>query len=131
MPGALAAICPVIVVVSGGHIGGGALVFLLPCAAAGAGRVDCEVRASRAPGRRSDVMTVIGVKVKPNARVSRLDKLEDGTWLAEVKAPPIDGRANVELIGLVAKHFGRRKAQVSVKSGASGRRKLVEIDDVD
>ena len=69
-------------------------------------------------------MTVIGVKVNPNARVSRLHELEDGTWLAEVKAPPIDGRANEELIGLVARHFGRRRAQVSVKSGASGRRKV-------
>jgi uncharacterized protein len=69
------------------------------------------------------------VKVKPNARVCGLEELADGTWLARIKAPPIDGRANEELVALVAEHFALRKAQVSIKSGASGRMKLVEIED--
>lgn len=67
------------------------------------------------------------VKVKPNARVSELEQLEDGTWLARVKAPPVDGKANAELIALIARHFGVTKGQISVKSGASGRLKLIEI----
>lgn len=72
--------------------------------------------------------TVIQVKVKPNARVSTLVQVEDGTWLARVKSPPVDGKANEELIALVARHFRCRKAAVSIKSGGSGRTKLVKIE---
>lgn len=73
-------------------------------------------------------MRRIQVKVKPNARKSLLEALDDGTWLAHLKSPPVEGRANEELIALVAAHFGARKAQVTIKSGAAGRRKLVQID---
>ena len=69
------------------------------------------------------------VKVKPGSRVDELTQLEDGTWLARVKAPPVDGKANAAVIGLIATHFGLRKAQVTLRSGASGRLKLFQIDD--
>ena len=68
------------------------------------------------------------IKVKPNARVSALEQAPDGTWLAQLKAPPVDGKANEELIALLARHFGCRRADVSIRSGASGRMKLVRID---
>ena len=74
-------------------------------------------------------MQRIQVKVKPNTAQSRLEPQEDGGWLARLKSPPIDGKANLELMALVARHFGVRKAQVRIKAGASGRSKLVEIDD--
>jgi uncharacterized protein (TIGR00251 family) len=72
--------------------------------------------------------TVIQVKVKPNARVSVLEPTEAGGWLARLKSPPVDGRANAELIALVARHFECPKSAVSIKSGASGRMKLVRIE---
>ena len=72
--------------------------------------------------------TVIQVRVKPNSRVSTLVQSEDGTWLAQLKSPPVDGRANAELVELIAAHFKCRKADVSIKSGASGRMKLVKIE---
>ena len=67
------------------------------------------------------------VKVKPNARQSVLEQQPDGSWRAELKAPPVDGKANAELIALVARQFGLRKSQVKIKSGAGGRMKLVEL----
>lgn len=69
------------------------------------------------------------VKVKPGSRVDELVQLEDGSWQARVKAPPVDGKANAAVIGLIATHFGLRKAQVTLRSGASGRLKLFQIDD--
>jgi uncharacterized protein len=72
---------------------------------------------------------VLELKVKPNARVSQLVPQPDGTWLAQLKAAPVDGKANAELISLIAAHFGCRKAQVSIRAGAGGRRKLVKIDN--
>jgi uncharacterized protein len=73
-------------------------------------------------------MPVILVKVKPNTRESSLE-LVDGEWHARLKSPPVDGKANQELVALIAKAFGCPKSQVSIKSGASGRIKRVEIED--
>ena len=70
---------------------------------------------------------VIQVRVKPNSRASALEEQEDGTWLAQIKSPPVDGKANEELIALIAKHFECRKSDVSIKSGGSGRVKLIRI----
>ena len=73
-------------------------------------------------------MKTLQVKVKPNARSSSLDEA-DGVWLAQLKSPPVDGKANAELIALIAEKFGCRKAQVTIKAGAGGRMKLVRIED--
>ena len=70
---------------------------------------------------------VIVVKVKPGARTSVLVQEPDGSWMAQLKSPPVEGRANDELVMLVARHFGCRKADVSIKSGASGRLKRVVV----
>jgi uncharacterized protein len=72
---------------------------------------------------------IIAVKVKPNARLSQLTEQQDGSWLAQLKSPPVDGKANAELIALVADRFGCRKAQVSIRAGSGGRRKLVKVGD--
>jgi uncharacterized protein len=74
-------------------------------------------------------LKIIQVKVKPNARTALLVAQDDGTWLAHIAAAPIDGQANTALITLVAEHFGVRRAQVRIKTGSSGRIKLLQIDD--
>ena len=70
---------------------------------------------------------IIRVKVTARARVSSLAQAPDGTWVAKIKSPPVDGKANAELVALVAEHFRCGKSAVSIKSGASGRMKLVRI----
>ena len=70
---------------------------------------------------------VLQVKVKPRARVSSLAQSPDGSWFAQLKAPPVDGKANQELVALVAREFSCAKSAVSIKSGASGRLKLVHV----
>jgi uncharacterized protein (TIGR00251 family) len=72
---------------------------------------------------------VIQIKVKPNSHSSLLEQNEDGTFVAQLKSPPVDGKANEELIALVAKHFGCRKSEVSIKSGGSSRTKLIQISE--
>ncbi|MFN3310190.1 MAG: DUF167 domain-containing protein [Thermomonas sp.] len=74
-------------------------------------------------------MPILVVKAKPNSRVSALTPQGDGTWLAQLKSPPVDGKANAELVALVAQHFGCPKSQVLVKSGAGVRQKRVQIPD--
>jgi len=70
---------------------------------------------------------IIQIKVKPNSRTSRLEQNADGTWLAQLKSPPVDGKANEELISVIAKHFKCAKSDVSIKSGAASRNKLIQI----
>ena len=67
------------------------------------------------------------VRVKPNSRESSLEEGPDGTWVARLESPPVDGRANEELIALVAARFRCRKADVAIASGAAGRVKLVKV----
>lgn len=70
---------------------------------------------------------IIRVKVKPNARESALEQGADGTWIAHLRSPPVDGKANDELVALVAARFGLRKADVAIKSGGSSRTKLLRL----
>jgi uncharacterized protein len=70
----------------------------------------------------------IEVRVKPNCGASVLAQDETGVWVAQLRSPPADGKANGELIELVARHFGCRRAAVSIKRGATGRRKLLKIE---
>jgi uncharacterized protein (TIGR00251 family) len=70
---------------------------------------------------------IIRVRVKPRSRTSGLVQEPDGSWIARLNSPPVDGKANAELIALVAAHFGCAKASVSIKSGAASRSKTVHI----
>ncbi|MBE2210363.1 MAG: DUF167 domain-containing protein [Xanthomonadaceae bacterium] len=74
-------------------------------------------------------MRTLQLKVKPNARTQSLTEGEDGIWLAQLKSPPVDGKANAELIALIADHFGCRKQDVAIKTGASARIKRVTLPD--
>jgi uncharacterized protein YggU (UPF0235/DUF167 family) len=74
-------------------------------------------------------MPILQIKAKPNARTSTLTRQDDGTWLAQLKSPPVDGKANAELIALVAREFGCCKSAVSVKSGAGSKYKRVVVPD--
>ena len=71
---------------------------------------------------------ILRVKVKPGSRSSSLTQETDGTWRAQLKSPPVDGKANEELVALIAAHFKCRKADVVIRSGASGRNKLIKVD---
>jgi len=91
---------------------------------------DCGVRDDgRHEWRQTQMPAVfLQVRVRPNARTSSFAQEADGTWVARVKSPPVDGKANQELIALIAEHFGCRQAAVAIKSGASGRRKRIKVD---
>lgn len=73
-------------------------------------------------------MKTIQVTVKPNSRVSRLEE-SDGAWIARVKSPPVDGKANKELLELIAEHFDVPRSSITIKSGAGARVKRVEIQE--
>ncbi len=71
---------------------------------------------------------VLQVQVKPNSQVSSLEPMPDGSWLARLKSPPVEGKANAELLALVAERFGCPKSAVTIKSGKFGRIKRLVIN---
>jgi len=62
--------------------------------------------------------------------VSTLEPGTSGIWLARLRSPPVDGKANAELIALIAGHFGCSRSCVSVVSGATARLKRVRISGI-
>ena len=44
-----------------------------------------------------------------------------------ITAPPVDGKANTQLIKFIAQQFGAAKTRVSISCGESGRHKIVQI----
>jgi uncharacterized protein (TIGR00251 family) len=68
------------------------------------------------------------VKVKPNSKLQKIEEDTDGSLIVYLKSPPIDGKANEELIKLLAEKFDVRKSNIRIKSGLSSRQKLIEID---
>jgi uncharacterized protein (TIGR00251 family) len=69
----------------------------------------------------------ISVKVKPNSRRREVRRQEDGTYVVCVTAPPVEGKANEQLVELLAEHFGRPKRNITILHGISGKSKVVEI----
>jgi hypothetical protein len=68
------------------------------------------------------------VKVKPNSKAPRIVEEENGSLTVYLKSPPVDGRANEELIKTLADKYEVPKSHVTIKSGLCARHKLVEID---
>ena len=69
----------------------------------------------------------INVKVKPRSKVKGVIRLPDGTYQVMVNAPPIEGKANEQVVEALAEHFDCPKRDITILKGSSGRLKIVEI----
>jgi hypothetical protein len=69
----------------------------------------------------------IQIKVKPNSKEQKIEETGDGSFIIRLKSPPVDGKANQELITILAKKFKVAKSQIIIKSGLSSQNKLIEI----
>ncbi|MBS9390619.1 MAG: DUF167 domain-containing protein [Dolichospermum sp. WA123] len=70
------------------------------------------------------------VKVKPNSKQQKIEELADSSLIVYLKSPPVDGKANEELIKLLAKKFDVSKSSIRIKSGTTSRQKVIEIDGI-
>ncbi len=71
---------------------------------------------------------LISVKVKPGAKVGpKLEKIGEGEYVAYIRERAHDSEANVGLIKLLADEFKVPKTTITIKSGHTGRKKIVEI----
>jgi hypothetical protein len=72
-------------------------------------------------------MPRIWVHAKPGSRNEGVELRPDGVWIVRVRAAAVDGKANERLCEVLAEHLGCRRSEVSVLSGTTSRRKLVEV----
>ncbi len=73
---------------------------------------------------------ILGVQVKPNARQTRVVGWADArTVILAIAAPPVDGKANDEVVRFVAKTLGLPRSSVTLERGASSRIKHLSIPD--
>jgi uncharacterized protein (TIGR00251 family) len=73
-------------------------------------------------------LTILQVRVKPNAQQSKIERTEDGVWHISLQAPPVDGKANKALIKLLSETLGIPKSRIRIKTGETARYKQVEVD---
>ncbi|AOU96826.1 hypothetical protein BI364_01330 [Acidihalobacter yilgarnensis] len=70
----------------------------------------------------------LAVRVQPRASRTRLGEHANGRLRVYLSAPPTDGRANTQLIELIAKAFGVAKSRVHLLRGAQSRNKDLLIE---
>jgi uncharacterized protein (TIGR00251 family) len=71
------------------------------------------------------------LRVAPGARRSEIVGRHGDAWRVRVTAAPERGRANDELLDLLATTLGLRRPQLRLVAGAGSRDKLVELEGLD
>jgi uncharacterized protein len=70
---------------------------------------------------------IYSIRVNPRASRNRIEQ-SGNTLRVYLTKPAAEGLANAQLIDLLSAYFKIKKYQISIKSGAKSRNKLVEID---
>ncbi len=70
----------------------------------------------------------IQVKVKPNRKQQKIEEDPDAVLVIRLKSPLVDGKANKELISVLAKKYQVAKSQIKILSGTTSKHKLVQIN---
>jgi uncharacterized protein len=74
----------------------------------------------------------LNIHITPNAKKSEvlgeiIDLFGGKTLKVKVAAPPLEGKANKELINILSEHFKVPKSKISILHGEKSRNKIVEI----
>ena len=70
----------------------------------------------------------VRVKVRPKSKANEIvETMDDGTIKVRVKAAPEKGKANKEVVKLLAKKYNVSKSDVEIVSGKTDQIKLIKI----
>jgi len=72
----------------------------------------------------------VKIKVEPRSSKSGIIGLHGDALKVKLTSPPVDGKANKELVELLAKECGIPKNAVEIVSGQSSKNKLVRITGI-
>lgn len=59
-----------------------------------------------------------------------INRIKDGQFKMKVKSRPEKGKANKEVVERLAEYFRISKSQVSILSGHTSRKKIIEIKNL-
>lgn len=68
----------------------------------------------------------ITVRVKPNAKRERVEKVGECDFLVRVRAPARGGRANARLVELLSGYLSLPKTSISIIRGHASKIKIIE-----
>jgi uncharacterized protein (TIGR00251 family) len=74
---------------------------------------------------------VLRIYVQPGASDSSFAGDFDGRLKIRLKAPPVEGKANKELIRFMAKHLKLSKSSIGILRGETSRKKDLLIEGLD
>src|SRR5450830_1474932 len=69
----------------------------------------------------------ITVRVQPGARKNELLGFQEDILRIKIAAPPVEGKANRELIVFLSEVLGIRKSDITIEKGETTKRKTVGI----
>ena len=78
-------------------------------------------------GTRDTTETDIRIRVAPRSSSNGIVGEENGVLKIRLTAPPVEGKANKALRGLLAKRLGLPKGSIEIVSGEKSRNKTVRI----
>ncbi|MBC8263994.1 MAG: YggU family protein [Anaerolineales bacterium] len=67
------------------------------------------------------------VRVVPRSSKNEIVGVHGDALKVRLTAPPVEGRANEDLIAFLAQRLGVRKSEVEIVAGAASRRKMIRI----
>ncbi|MFN3534161.1 MAG: DUF167 domain-containing protein [Desulfatiglandales bacterium] len=70
---------------------------------------------------------ILKLHVIPKSKTQSIEVQTDGTLKVRVRSAPEHGKANEELLELLASHLKIRRSDLEIVSGARGREKLVRL----
>lgn len=68
------------------------------------------------------------VKVQPGARKQEIHKIGEREYNVRVLSPPTEGKANKEVIAVLASHFSLPPSRVKIFKGQKSRQKVVVLE---
>ncbi len=77
--------------------------------------------------RDGDGKITLTLHIQPGAKKTEITGLYGDALKIRLAAPPVDGKANAALIEFLADRLGLSKSAVSLKSGQTSRRKVLEV----
>lgn len=85
---------------------------------------------SVAPWTLNDGLLMLSCHVQPGARHNRIVGLHDQRLKIQLKAAPVEGKANAMLIRYLAELLTLPRAQITIKQGHKGRQKTIQIKGI-
>lgn len=78
--------------------------------------------------RSADGRATLTLHVQPGAKKTGVAGIHGDALKLHLAAPPVDGKANAALLAFLAGCLGLPKSAVTLKSGQTSRRKVVDIE---